>query len=541
LINDPDRRHALGAFEAATLYTLRRSLKNGSIYVEYSFAYRSRESMLMPREEWEKNKGKYYKALGLPRSPEKFINKLKAQLQSGLLSLDEAVRAGELAIGEDTIHLPRITPEPQPKGTRGVAKVMFETIGSIQFPNLLLEIDSHTRFSWQLLGRAPKSEPNLLALYGALIAQGSELGATRVALMIPGLSKIDIQQAMQLLEEEGALVKANAVVLAFLQRHDIVKHWGDGTFASSDMITLEVSRHLWTARVDPRRRTHAMGSYVHVLDQWGICYDQPIILNEREAGPAIEGAIRSPGTQIEAVAVDTKGHTHFATGFAKALGLDLYPRLRKLKYQKLFVPKGIEIPDALKPIVGPRLSLDAVVRDWDEFVRLAASVRYGWCSATMALRRYGSAARGEPLYGAGVALGKLVLTSYLCDYLAQPDFRREVLRILGHGESVHALQRAIHHGRPVPKRGRRREESIAQSGALALLTNIAMAWNTHHMDRVHKAWRQEEPDKFDLLMLRHITPVRFEHINFRGVFAFLMGPFRERLFRGSRRERSRAA
>ena len=141
--------------------------------------------------------------------------------------------------------------------------------------------------------------------------------------MIPSLSINDIQQAMQLLEEEGALAKANAVVLAFLQRQDIVTHWGDGTFASSDMIRLEVSRHLWTARVDPRRRTHAMGSYVHVLDQWGISYDQPIILNEREAGPAIEGAIRSPGTRIEAVAVDTKGHTHFATGFAKALGLYL--------------------------------------------------------------------------------------------------------------------------------------------------------------------------------------------------------------------------
>jgi TnpA family transposase len=495
----------LGAFEASTLYTLRRSLKNGSISIEYSFAYRSRESMLMPLEEWEKNKGKYYKALGLPRSPEKFLDKHKAQLQAGLVSLDEAVSAGELDIEEDTIHLPRITQEPQPKGTRGVAKAMFNAIGPIQFPNLLLEIDSHTRFSWQLLGRAPKSERNLLALYGALIAQGSELGAARVALMIPGLSINDIRQAMQLLEEEGALAKANAVVLAFLQRQDIVTHWGDGTFASSDMITLEVSRHLWTARVDPRRRTHAMGSYVHVLDQWGISYDQPIILNEREAGPAIEGAIRSPGTRIEAVAVDTKGHTHFATGFAKALSLDLYPRLRKLKYQKLFVPKGIAIPEALMPIIGPRISLDTVKRDWDAFVRLAASVQYGWCSATMALRRYGSAARGEPLYGTGVALGKLVLTCYLCDYLSQPDFRREVLRILGHGESVHALQRAIHHGRPVSKRGRRREALVAQSGALALLTNITMSLfrglKSNGTKTYAKDWQSEIPCGFTFAIL----------------------------------------
>jgi len=73
---------------------------------------------------------------------------------------------------------------------------MIDAIGAIQFPNLLLEIDSHTHFSWQLLSRAPKSERELLALYGALIAQGSELGAARVALMIPGLATKDIQQAM---------------------------------------------------------------------------------------------------------------------------------------------------------------------------------------------------------------------------------------------------------------------------------------------------------------------------------------------------------
>tara|TARA_R110001592_G_scaffold254129_3_gene517540 strand:- start:89926 stop:92844 length:2919 start_codon:yes stop_codon:yes gene_type:complete len=542
LVQDSDnRQRALRAFEAATLHGLRRGLKNSAISVDYSFGYRSRESMLMPLDEWQKNRGKYFKALGLPQSPTKFLDKLKAQVQTGLNALDQAVRDLEIEIVDDGIYIPKIVRESRPAGTRKTSIAWFNEIGSIQFPNLLLELDSQTRFSWQLLGRPPTSERNLLALYGALIAQGSELSAARVALMIPGLPIKDIQQAMQLLEEEGALQKANSVVLEFLRRHDIVNHWGNGSFASSDMIALEVSRHLWQARQDPRRRTPSVGSYVHVLDQWGISYDQPIVLNEREAGPAIEGAIRSPGSKIEAVAVDTKGHTHFASGLSKVLGLDLYPRLRKLKYQKLFVPRGVEIPKSLRSIIGPTVSLKAIERDWDELARLAASIQFGWCSATMALRRYGAAAQGEPLHGAGVALGKLALTSYLCDYLAKPEFRREVLRILGHGESVHALQRAIHHGRPVPKRGRRPEELAATSGALALLTNITMAWNTHHMDRVLKEWQCKEPEKIGTDMIKHITPVRFEHINFRGVFAFHIGPYRDRLFSTPRKGKHQAA
>lgn len=55
------------------------------------------------------------------------------------------------------------------------------------------------------------------------------------------------------------------------------------------MMSLDASRHLWNARVDPRRRTYAAGLYTHVRDRWGIVYDQPIVLNERQAGVAIEG------------------------------------------------------------------------------------------------------------------------------------------------------------------------------------------------------------------------------------------------------------
>ena len=74
---------------------------------------------------------------------------------------------------------------------------------------------------------------------------------------------------MALLEEDNVLAHANALVVAFQRRHAIVNAWGDGTLASADMMSLEMSRQLWNARVDPRRRTHAVGTYTHLLDQWG--------------------------------------------------------------------------------------------------------------------------------------------------------------------------------------------------------------------------------------------------------------------------------
>jgi TnpA family transposase len=146
---------------------------------------------------------------------------------------------------------------------------------------------------------------------------------------------------------------------------------------------------------------YAVGTYAHVLDQWGILYDQPIVLNRRQAGPAIEGALRQQHVErLERVAVDTHGFTHFAMAPAKLVGFDLCPRLAKLKKRKLYLPRGLDIPEVLRPCVAGTVSRRAIARGWEGLLRLGASVKHGWYPATEALDRFGSAAAGDPVYEA---------------------------------------------------------------------------------------------------------------------------------------------
>lgn len=165
------------------------------------------------------------------------------------------------------------------------------------------------------------------------------------------------------------------------------------------------------------------------------------------------------------------------------------------------------------------MSVKAIERGWDDLVRLAASIRAGKVSAAHAIHRLGSAAVGDPLHRAAEHLGRLLRTLFLCDYLAIPDYRREIHTLLNRGESVHQLQRAIHGGQVAPERGRRRQEMAAISGAHALLTNIVLAWNTNRMDTVVARLNRDgvgiEED-----WLRRIGPAHFSHINFRGTFRF---------------------
>jgi hypothetical protein len=102
---------------------------------------------------------------------------------------------------------------------------------------------------------------------------------------------------------------------------------------------------------------------------------------------------------------------------------------------------------------------------------------------------------GDPIYNAGDALGRLLRTLYLCDYLSNPMFRTEVLDLFNQGEAVHSLQRAIHNGMITAKQGRTTEELGTISGALTLLANIVMAWNTHHLQVMLDRAPADHPDE----------------------------------------------
>jgi TnpA family transposase len=173
-------------------------------------------------------------------------------------------------------------------------------------------------------------------------------------------------------------------------------------------------------------------------------------------------------------------------------------------------------------------------------VHLAASILSGHVSAVTVLARFGSAARGDPLYDAGVQLGRLLRTAFLADYFTNEVFRRELRRVLNRGEAVNALKRAIYSGRVNPLQARRGDEMQAVADALSLLANIVMAWNTSRMQAVLDRWssrRRVVPPDF----IGRIAPTRLEGINLRGVFRFPVERYADRLLPAQTARKTTAA
>ena len=528
LIGQADRSRALGAWRAATLLLFKRALRNGQAHCPASLHHRAVEEQLIPAATWACDKGVLIRPLALPSGPERALTGLRESLDQGLVLLNQAVVKGDVRLEDDHFVIPKIRPDSEDAATGVTRRRLFERIGHTQLTDVLVEADAATGFSRAALGRSPRSEAELVTFYASLMALGTNLSAADLARMAPGVSGDVIGTMIRRIEHGPnghgrGLKAANAVVLEHFQRLPITARWGQGITASSDMMSLETSRRLWSARQDPRRRTASVGTYTHVLDQWVIAHDQPILLGTRQAGAAIEGALRHTG--IERLAVDTHGYTHFATGIAKALGLALCVRPSGLADRKLYLPRGHSVPEALMPLCRRTIAPGTINRGYDGFLRIAASLRHGSCSASWLLERFGSAAKGDPAFETGAAIGALARTAYLCDYLANEPFRRSIHALLAQGEAVHTLQRAIHNGPFGAMQGRSGEELEAISAALTLLTNLVIFWNAQNIDAIVTA----APDQFPNQHLARIAPIAHAHINMRGTLRFNLSQHRDAL------------
>ncbi|MFZ6682218.1 Tn3 family transposase [Undibacterium sp. Tian12W] len=543
LVNSSDRKQAFKALEAATMLGLRRGLRNGSVWVPHSASYRGREHTLIPSEKWERERERHAQLLKMPIDCDSFLNPLLAAIDIGLKELATCMEKGMISIDSDgIIHLPKLEALPEDPAPKRTLDLMFKEIGDVQFPDLMLDVDYHTNFSELLLGRRAKNEEELVALYAALIAHGTEIDAKGVAAMVPNLDPAHVSTAMRNLEAPGRLRRANERIVEFQIKHPITELWGTGDKASGDMMSLDASRHLLQARLEPRRKSQAIGIYTNVLDRYGIVYDTPIVLNERQAGVAIAGTEHYNKSEdrirVSLLATDTHGYTNVAMALAKGLGFDLCPHLRNLSERKLYLPRHFDVPEAINTAAAKEVSVAAIRKGWDDYLRVLASARSGRVSIQVLMRQLGSAAQGDALHKAMDHLGRLLRTLFLCDYFTNLQFRRVIRTILNRGESVHFLQRAVYYGKVPPERGRRSDEMIAISGSHALLTNLVIAWNTARMQDTIVKWRKSGRSIEDT-WLQRMGPGHFSHINFRGTFRFSVERYADALLQATTRSAKR--
>jgi TnpA family transposase len=116
-------------------------------------------------------------------------------------------------------------------------------------------------------------------------------------------------------------------------------------------------------------------------------------------------------------------------------------------------------------------------------------------------------------------LGRIDKTIHSLTYIDDDSKRQRTLTQLNRGEDRHKLARAVFHGKRGELRQRYRDGQEDQPGALGLVVNIIILWNTLYIEAALEQLRVEgfvvrQED------VARLSPLVFEQINLLGAMLF---------------------
>lgn len=110
--------------------------------------------MLISAEDWRTKRNSRYGHLGLPQDPQEFLGPVLVHLAQRLELLNRAADEGAVRI-DTAVHIDPLEAQPEDAASDRLRRAIFEAHPPGPLPEIILEIDSATRFSWILLGREP--------------------------------------------------------------------------------------------------------------------------------------------------------------------------------------------------------------------------------------------------------------------------------------------------------------------------------------------------------------------------------------------------
>jgi TnpA family transposase len=221
------------------------------------------------------------------------------------------------------------------------------------------------------------------------------------------------------------------------------------------------------------------------------------------------------------IMTDTGAYSDVVFGLFRLLGYRFCPRLADMGDARFWRIDGQAQYGQLDGISQHKLNLRRIATQWDDMLRLAGSLLLGRVPATGIMRTLQVGDHPTRLAQAVAEFGRIDKTLHMLTMLDDEDQRRGNLLQLNRGEGRHSLARAVFHGKRGELRQRYREGQEDQLGALGLVLNMIVLWNTIYMEAAFDQLRKEGYPVKDEDVAR-LSPLIYDHIHMLGRYFFSM-------------------
>ena len=288
--------------------------------------------------------------------------------------LAAAARAGAIAGGsiEDSVLRVERTEGAVPEGAAALVADLYRRMPEARITDILLEVDDATRFT-EAFTHLRTGEPcrDRIGLLNVLLAEGINLGLRKMAEATTTHGFWELMRIARWHVEGDAFDRALAVVVEAQAALPMAAFWGTGRTASSDGQFFPAggrgeALNLVNARYGAEPGVKA---YSHVSDRFSPFATQTIPATVHEAPYILDGLLMNEtGRRVREQYADTGGFTDHVFAACSILGYAFVPRIRDLPSKRLYVFERGGVPKPLRPLVGGKVNVDLIDRNWADIL-----------------------------------------------------------------------------------------------------------------------------------------------------------------------------
>jgi TnpA family transposase len=221
------------------------------------------------------------------------------------------------------------------------------------------------------------------------------------------------------------------------------------------------------------------------------------------------------------IMTDTASASDIVFGLFWLLGFQFSPRLADAGESVFWRVANDSDYGALTELARGYVNTHRIEQHWDDMMRIAGSLKLGTVQASELIRTLLKSERPSNLAQAIIEAGRINKTLYLFNYIDDEDYRRRILTQLNRGEGRHNVARIICHGQHGEICKRYREGQEDQLGALGIITNTLVLWNTIYMQASLDQLRQQSFEIREEDETR-LSPLAYGHVNVLGHYSFTL-------------------
>jgi TnpA family transposase len=531
---DETNKFKVSLYKSLLITKFIEAVKSGVINLKESYKYSTLQKYLIPKNEWNLNKSDYIKKaeLGDFDDIKEILKSLTKKLSFQYRNTnDNMINGTNKFISFDKDGRPIVRTPAVVKIETSKISDIFKEVKYVSVLDVLNQVNHNVNFIEAFKHHsvaATKVKPSSEIFYAALIGIGCNIGIHKLAGTAKGISLSKVENVANWYINKEGLYRANQKMIKAIDALDLPnKLCSDPNIrhGSSDGMQVKIKVESLNSNQSYKYSGISKGVSVYsFIDNRCVLFHSTVISpEEREAAYVIDGFYHNDEVKIDIHSTDTHGFTEIIFAVTYLLNIAFAPRLKSLKRQALYSFDSLKLYKNLGYKLCPKKIIQEakIEEQWDEVLRLIASIKLRKATASQIFKRLSSYSLENPLYKALKEFGRIIKSIFILVYYHDLQLRQSIQKQLNLVELSNKFSKAVFfdHNSEFRSQEAKEEQEIAVL-CKQLIQNAIIYWNYCYLTQ--KLINANDPDEEAKIfqVISNGSVMSWGHINMYGEYDF---------------------